>query len=1046
MSVPPRTLLAVLLLPSVAISEELSFEKHIRPIFRAHCYDCHGATEKVEGQLDLRLVRLLKQGGESGPAIVPGNPDDSYLIQRVRSGEMPPGEHRVPDDQVEQLIRWIALGAKTSRPEPESIGSGLGISEEERAYWFFQPIRRTDPPAVTATGRVRTPVDAFLLAQMQPQQLTFAPDADRHALIRRAYLDLLGLPPTPQQVQAFINDSDPAAWPDLIDQLLDSPHYGERWGRHWLDVAGYADSEGNGERDDVRPWAWKYRDWVIQAFNRDMPFDQFITWQLAGDELVTPPHKNMSPDHIDRLTATGFLRMASDSTQHANNEENRNRVVTDTIKIISSSLLGMSVGCAQCHDHRYDPVSQEDYYRLRAIFEPALNWRKWKPPSGRQVSLYTDKDIAKAAAVEQEASVKAKHREAKQKEYLDEALQKELSRHDETLRKPLEEAYRTAADKRTPEQKSLLAKFPSVASFSPGVLYQYNQKHADELKKLDQEIAAVRAKKPPHEYLRVLAEPNPDVIGAQFFYRGDYRQPQHDVWPGGLSIASAEPYDIPQNDETRTTTGRRLAWAQWLTGGQHPMTARVLVNRFWRHHFGQTFVSTPDEFGKLGTLPTHPELLDWLAGEFMANGWSLKQLHRLIMTSTVYMQQSSRHEAGNSVDGSNSLYWHFPVHRLDAEVLRDSVLSLSGRLDNKQFGPAAGISADDSGQIVVNGDKQQRSIYLQVRRTQPVAMLSSFDAPVMTTNCAKRSSSTVATQSLMLMNSDFILKSSRSFAERLNREAAGKLPENLTNGRFIKAPVSEPAKQQRWQYGYGYVDEEGIAGESVSQVHFTPYPHFSSNTWKGGEKVPDENLGYSFLNASGGHPEGKTTRPIRRWRAPRSGTIRIHGAVSRPSKNGDGVRLIVHSSRLGVQAECVVPTGEKKYSAEFWVERADLIDTLVDERENKTSDSFGNGFTIEMLDSDGLVAHTWKSEQEFGGPVSETKPYELKSPLVDQIAWGWLMTTSRFPTPNELDAGIEFVEVQLGLLDAGGNQVTVLQAMTNYCQALISSNQFLYVE
>ena len=769
----------------------LTFEKDIRPIFRAHCFDCHGAAEEVEGGLDLRLVRSMTKGGESGPAIEVGNAVASLLVDRMKLGEMPPGEHRVPDDQIAMIERWIAAGAKTSRPEPTKIGPGIGISIEERSYWAFQPICRPSLPEVQNADRARTPIDVFVLARMQPVGLNFAEDADKTTLIRRAYLDLIGLPPTPEQVDAFVDDDSDEAWNNVVSALLESPHYGERWGRHWLDVAGYADSEGASNRDEVRSWSYKYRDWVIRSFNQDMPFDQFITWQLAGDELAEHPFKNMSPRQIDMLTATGFLRMAADGTASKNDEETRNQVLTDTIKIVSSSLLGLSVGCAQCHDHRYDPISQTDYYRMRAVFEPALNYKKWIPPAGRRVSLFTDDDIATSNRIESEAAELVERRNEQQAKYMEFALQAELSKFDETLQERLEAAYRTPRDKRTAEHKELLETHPSVGKLHPGVLYQYNQANADKLKALDSEIAKVRGRKPAEEFLRALTEPaatNPPP--TSLFHRGDYRQPKHTVPPGGLTVAAPEesPFEIAENDPDLESTGRRLAYARWLTSGRHPLVARVLVNRVWLHHFGQTFVSTPDEFGKLGALPTHSELLDWLADEFMAKGWSLKHLHRMILSSTVYRQQSTASDRSLKVDSSNQLYSHYPVHRLEAEAIRDSILFVSGRLDETRFGSPVAIEADEAGQIISKGDRQRRSVYLQVRRTRPVALLKSFDAPTMEINCGKRESSTVATQSLMLMNSDFVLNHSKAFAERL-------LPQ-------VKQDVGA-ALTQAWRLAYG---------------------------------------------------------------------------------------------------------------------------------------------------------------------------------------------------------------------------------------------------
>ena len=415
----------VCLTTSASCDDELTFERHIRPLFRAHCFDCHGATETLEGKLDLRLVRLMRKGGESGAAIVPGSPDDSYLVARLRSGEMPPGESSLPARDLALIERWIAAGAKTARPEPESIGPGLGITPEERSHWAFQPVRRPDVAVMSSfagSSRVRTPIDVLVLknaagrktgerlsetghvtAQGLPDQpaAAFGPDADRHTVIKRAYFNLTGLPPTADAMADWMSRDSLTWYDDLLTELLDSPHYGERWGRHWLDVAGYADSEGYTTSDTVRPWAWKYRDWVIRSLNEDKPFDRFLTEQLAGDELVGPRAGDLKPEQIELLTATGFLRMAADGTDSgANNAAARNQVMSDTLKIIGTALLGVSLQCARCHDHRYDPILQKDYYALRAVFEPALDWKAWKRPRERQISLYTEADRKKAAAIE----------------------------------------------------------------------------------------------------------------------------------------------------------------------------------------------------------------------------------------------------------------------------------------------------------------------------------------------------------------------------------------------------------------------------------------------------------------------------------------------------------------------------------------------------------------------------------------------------------------------------------------------------------------------
>ena len=418
-----------------------TFERDIRPILRAHCLDCHGGADAFEGNLDLRQVRTMQRGGDSGTALIPGDAGASLVLERIRSGEMPPSTLKVKPEELAILERWVAVGAPTARPEPESIPPGLGITPEEREWWAFRPLARPPLPAVARPDLVAQPIDAYLLARLERDGLSFSPPADRATLIRRAAFDLHGLPPTPEEIEAFVADPDPAAFEKLVDRLLASPRYGERWARHWLDAAGYADSAGATQDDPQRPYAWRYRDWVVRALNADMPFDRFLVEQLAGDELVPPPHAQLPPESIERLTATGFLRMAADGTTGGGDPDSRNRVVTDTLAIVSSSLLGLTVGCAQCHDHRYDPIPQTDYYALRALFEPALDPQAWKAPNERLVSLFTDADRARSAEIEAEAVAASKELDEKQAKALAAALEKELLKHPEELREKLGTTY-----------------------------------------------------------------------------------------------------------------------------------------------------------------------------------------------------------------------------------------------------------------------------------------------------------------------------------------------------------------------------------------------------------------------------------------------------------------------------------------------------------------------------------------------------------------------------------------------------------------------------
>ena len=801
-SVPVVALVVTALVSaSVAADETPLFERDIRPVLRAHCLDCHGAEEEIAGGLDLRLVRSMARGGDSGPALVPGDAAMSLVLERVRAGAMPPTGPGLKPDEIGLLERWIAAGAPTARPEPESIPPGLGITPEERAWWAFQPLARPAVPTVSRTDPVATPIDAFLLARLEPLGLTFASPADRATLLRRASFDLHGLPPTPEEVEAFVADPDPGAWEKAVDRLLESPRYGERWGRHWLDVAGYADSCGANQDDQPRPWAWRYRDWVVRALNADMPFDRFLVEQLAGDELVPQPHANLPPEAVERLTATGFLRMAADGTTGGGDEESRNRVVTDTLSIVSTALLGLSVGCAQCHDHRYDPVPQSDYYALRAIFEPALDPAAWKPPEARLVSLFTDADRIRSAQIEAEAVAASRELEEKQAAALAAALVKELEKHPAELREALGVAARTPEKDRTDEQRKLLAERPSL-SISPGVLYQYDQKAADELKAIGERVAAIRARKPAEEFLHALVEPVDHRPATRVFHRGDHRQPKGVVTPADLQVTGPEgETTLPDDDSSLPTSGRRLALARRLTSGRHPLLGRVIVNRVWMHHFGRGIVATPADFGRLGERPTHPELLDWLAVEFAERGWSLKALHRLVLRSNAWRQSSARRGEHDAVDADNLLLARMPVRRLEAEALRDRILAASATLDVTPFGPPVPVVNDDTGEVVVKDGTPRRSLWLEQRRSKPVQFLSAFDAPVMQTNCDRRSSSTVAGQALLLMNGDFLLGAARRLAEKALAETAVPAA-SADTGPGSEAGILAPAVERAWRRAY----------------------------------------------------------------------------------------------------------------------------------------------------------------------------------------------------------------------------------------------------
>ena len=767
----------------------LSFERDVRPILKTHCFQCHGEGEKLKGGVDLRLRRLMLTNSESGTVLLPGNPSESVLFQMVSSGKMPKGDKKVPAVELEKLRSWIEAGAPTLRPEPEQVPKFI-ITEEERGFWSFQPIKPVAPPKVShdPTSGPQQAVDAFLLQKLQQRGLEFASPASRSTLLRRVTFDLIGLPPTPEEVKAFEEDRSPDAYQRVIERLLASPHYGEKWARHWLDVAGYADSNGGSEADSERSWSWRYRDYVIRSLNADKPWTQFITEQLAGDELVRPPFGELQGDSLDRLVATGFLRLAPDPTGDgpADPDLAKNQVIADTLQIVCTSLLGLTVHCAQCHDHRYDPIPQTDYYRIRAIFEPAFDWKHWKNPNDRLVSLMTPEDRNQAACVDRAAQVIDAEASGLHDELIEEFVQKQLELVPADQRAAVIGARRTPPDKRTEDHKRLLREFPTFQDHI--ILGEVNVAGAKRVEEIRKRAGELRELKPTDPRVHCLIEEAERAPATYLFNRGDHQQPREEIQPGTLTVLQSEPATakvIPTN-QVRKTTGRRLQFARQLTDGSNPLVARVLVNRVWHHYFGVGIVSTLADFGMLGERPSHPELLDWLAADFMNKGWSLKQLHRTILNSAAY-RQGSANPAAQAADPDNRLLGRMRLRRLPSESVRDSLLAISGKLNEELFGAASSVTVSPQGQFVVAvpaqgakpegkanvGVELRRSIYVQVRRSMPVGILETFDTAALTPNCEARPVSTVPSQSLMLLNDQFVLERSADLADRLRRDQPG---------------------------------------------------------------------------------------------------------------------------------------------------------------------------------------------------------------------------------------------------------------------------------
>ena len=758
----------------------LTFEKHVRPILKAHCFQCHGEDEELRGELDVRLVRLMLAGGQSGPVVVPGRPDESLLWQLVSIDEMPNGQKKLSAEQKHIIRRWILQGANTARPEPENV-SDARFSHEELTHWAWQPVSRPATPLVDHF-EIETPIDAFVASRLAKHGLRLSAEADRRTLIRRATFGVLGLPPTPADVERFVADESADAWKILVERLLSSPQFGVRWGRHWLDVAGYAETNGDQNRDTQRPHAWRYRDYVIESFNDGKPIDQFYIEQVAGDELIDSDVDIHNPRHLELLTATGFLRMAPDSTQSSNALADRNRAVAEAIKVVSSSLMGLTVGCAQCHDHKYDPVGIDDYYRFRAVFDPVFPLEQWQQPGARLVDFTTADTRTEAERIEAECQSMQEALDKRRKAHAGTIFEQKLADVPEADRSATRRAIETPADKQTENQKTLLDLYPMVKTvdFIAGFLVEYDIKSHQKFQKEAGRIAELRATRPPGRVVMATRERPGVVPVSHVFHRGNPQSPGDEVVPAEVMVLSrGRSVTLPVNDDSHESTGRRLAWVRQLTDGSHPLAARVFVNRVWLHYFGRGLVGTPGDFGISGEPPTHPDLLDWLADDFVRHGWDHKRLHRLILLSRTWRQVATRSPHLDSVDPTNSRLSRMSLRRLAAEEIRDAILSVAGLLSEELGGPSLPVTKDAEGKAVIgqSGTHQsRRSIYIQVQRKLPLNMLATFDQPVMTPNCDLRRPTTVATQSLWFLNDAEIVRLSEHLAHLLmdlheNRES-----------------------------------------------------------------------------------------------------------------------------------------------------------------------------------------------------------------------------------------------------------------------------------
>lgn len=724
-----------------SVPKPIDFARDVQPILASQCYSCHGDKKQKAGlRLDDKEDAL--RGGDSGSAIVSGKSSDSLLIERIENNDasrrMPLHAEPLSRSQITTIRHWIDQGAHW----PDTVAASAQL---EPTHWSFRALGQAKPPPVADSRWPRNSIDRFVLARLERARLSPSPEADRRALIRRLSFDLLGLPPTPAEIDAFLHDQAADAYEHLVDRLLASPHYGEHWARHWLDVVRFAESHGF-EMNLPRHSAWPYRDYVIAALNDDKPYDRFVQEQIAGDALGAD-------------AATGFLvGGACDQVKSPDpvlTAQQRADELHDIVGTTGSAFLGLTVGCARCHNHKFDPISQRDYYSLTAVFAGVQHGtRPWKPADWCQRQARSAELKRERAALERRAA----------------AL--------------------------FPSPCLMLLRAPAAALTETLLISDTARRELCRLgrcrSQLDREIQELDTI--PTVYAGKFEQPGP----THRLYRGDAMQPREQVLPAALE-SFGRPLHLRPNSPERQ---RRLALARWITDPRNPLTGRVMVNRIWLYHFGEGIVSTPSDFGLNGAEPSHPELLDWLARQFIAGGWRIKPIHRLIVCSATYRQASQSNQHALAVDAQDRLLWRFAPRRLEAEVIRDSMLAVCGNLNPALGGPGFDLFEANDNYVKVYNPRHtfgppewRRMIYQSKPRLHVDDVFGAFDCPDGGQIVPKRSRSTTPLQALNLLNSPFVMQQAGIFASRLQKEA-GPNPAAQVRLAFQLAFGREPAADE----------------------------------------------------------------------------------------------------------------------------------------------------------------------------------------------------------------------------------------------------------
>jgi hypothetical protein len=790
------------------------FKDEVLPILERNCNKCHNPKQKMGG-LDLSTFAGMMAGGASGPVIAPGKPSHSLLWIMIESGKMPMGG--TISKAQRQTIQAYIEQARFPTHEidgQQAAREAKAVSPEARNWWSFRTPAKPGLPEVKNASQARTPIDRFILARLEEKGWKMQPEASRLTLLRRAYLGLTGLPPSPVEARAFLEDPSPEAWENLLDRLLASEHYGEHWGRHWLDVAGYSDSRGDAGDVD-RESSYKYRDYVIRAFNNNKPIDQFILEQMAGDQLVNYDAK-LPPTGAQReaLIATGFLRTTADITDNQTIYEVDKYfdALQKSMETSLSALTGLTIGCAKCHDHKFDPILQKDYYKLTASYQAVFDPENWLA-ANLSYGPWPGRIIPDIPMDQREAWIRdVTSNDAKTLRRLEDLLEATYQRFRATLKAggDMSPGARAQIRQVIENDPDLEVDRSAAKDF---ITDQEMEERFPELKKWKEEYIARRAarRKKSSEidpnYIEAAWDVSKTPSPTYILQRGNYLAPGAEVKPGVPAVLEnpAKPVEFPDPHAHPewNHTGRRLTLARWMVSRENPLTARVFVNRVWQFHFGEGIVRSVDDFGRQGDKPTHPELLDWLAVEFQDRKWDLKWLTRQIMMSQVYRQDSAESAEQLASDPSARLLWRKPPLRIEAEAVRDSMLQVSGLLSRKMFGRQQPLKRGTDGQWLedeTKGDPNRRSIYLAQHRTRPVAFLHAFDQPNMTAdNQAQRFRSALPVQSLALLNNPLVMRATRAFAAQLLEQAGG--DPQIALERAFPAAYSRPATQAELELG-----------------------------------------------------------------------------------------------------------------------------------------------------------------------------------------------------------------------------------------------------